>query len=206
MTVARRERAALIATMRQASPDAPTLCEGWQARDLAAHLYVREHRLDASPGIAVPAFASYTEKVQNHAAQSIGYEELLDKIAAGPPLYSPFKLLDPVANVGEMFIHHEDMRRAQPDWAPRVLDADLEKSLARTLSLMARLTLSKVPARVTLQTPDGHAVLTAGKGGAVVVTGNPSELLLFATGRTAQVEYDGDAATIAALKDAPKGL
>ena len=46
----------------------------------------------------------------------------LDQVASGPPLYSPFKLLDSIANVAEMFIHHEDVRRARPDWEPRPLD------------------------------------------------------------------------------------
>lgn len=32
-------------------PDAPTLCEGWFTRDLAAHLWIREHRLDAAVGM-----------------------------------------------------------------------------------------------------------------------------------------------------------
>lgn len=122
MSVAQRERAALVDTMRGVGPDAPTLCEGWTTRDLAAHLVVREYRPDAAPGILIPFFASHTEKVQNEAAERTDWDELLTKVASGPPLYSPLKLLDPVANVAEMFIHHEDVRRAQPDWEPRVLE------------------------------------------------------------------------------------
>lgn len=34
--------------------DAPTLCEGWSAHDLALHLWVLKHPL-AWPGIGVPA-------------------------------------------------------------------------------------------------------------------------------------------------------
>ncbi|WP_431306075.1 TIGR03085 family metal-binding protein [Mycobacterium hubeiense] len=99
--------------MRSAGPDAPTLCEGWTTRDLAAHLVIREYRLDAAPGIVVPAFAGRTAKVQDDVTKSTDWEQLLDKIASGPPIYSPLKLLDPVANVAEMFIHHEDVRRAK---------------------------------------------------------------------------------------------
>jgi hypothetical protein len=40
----------------------------------------------------------------------------------------------------------------------------------------------------------------------VTVTGPPEELLLFTTGRTAKVDYDGDAAAVKAVRDAPKGL
>ena len=79
-----------------------------------------------------------------------------DKVASGPPLYSPLKLLDPVANVAEMFIHHEDVRRAQPGWEPRVLESALAGSLRRTLPLMGRLTLAKVPGRVALRRTDGR--------------------------------------------------
>jgi uncharacterized protein (TIGR03085 family) len=206
MTAAQRERAALIDTLRNVGPDKPTLCEGWQTRDLAAHLYIRERRLDATAGILVPGLSSYTEKVQNQVAADTDWDELLTKVGSGPPIYSPFKLLDPVANVAEMFIHHEDIRRAQSGWTPRAIDEDTAKSLNRTLSLMARLTLSKMPVRVALRTPGGKTVLTAGKGQPVTVTGKPEELLLFAVGREAQVELDGDNTSVQKLRDAPKGL
>lgn len=206
MSVAQRERAALVATMRSVGPDAPTLCEGWTTRDLAAHLVIREYRVDAAPGILIPLFAGHTAKVQDDVARSTEWNALVDKVASGPPLYSPLKLLDPVANVAEMFIHHEDVRRAQPGWTPRTLDSALSAKLRGTVSLMGRMTLAKAPARVTLRTPDGRTVLTAGHGPAVTVTGAPEELLLFATGRTARVDYDGDAAAVKAVRDAPKGL
>jgi uncharacterized protein (TIGR03085 family) len=205
MTAAQRERAALVEAMRAKGPDAPTLCAGWKTRDLAAHLYVREHRLDATAGIAVPALAKYTEKVQNRVAGN-DWDALLDKIAAGPPLFSPFKLIDPVANLAEMFIHCEDVRRAQPGWEPRTLDDATVNGLTRTLSLMARLTLAKAPARAALRTPEGRTLVTAGKGEPVTVTGRPEELLLFAVGREARVEFEGEPAAVRALRDAPKSL
>ncbi|HTY27629.1 MAG TPA: maleylpyruvate isomerase family mycothiol-dependent enzyme, partial [Mycobacterium sp.] len=99
MSVAQRERAALVATMRSVGPDALTLCEGWTTRDLAAHLVVREYRPDAAPGILIPLFAGHTAKVQDAAAKNTEWNALLDKVASGPPLYSPLKILDPVANV-----------------------------------------------------------------------------------------------------------
>lgn len=206
MSVAQRERAALVETMRAAGPDAPTLCEGWKTRDLAAHLVIREYRPDAAPGILIPFFAPHTEKVQNQVAERAEWDELVDKVASGPPVYSPFKLLDPVANVAEMFIHHEDVRRAQPGWQPRTLDPDLSARLRRTLPLMARLILAKVPGRVALRTPEGKTLLTAGRGPAVTVTGAPQELLLFSVGRAANVEFDGDPSAVQAVRDAPKGL
>jgi uncharacterized protein (TIGR03085 family) len=206
MSVAQRERAALVAALRSVGPDAPTLCTGWDARDLAAHLMVREYRVDAAPGIVIPRFAGHTARVQDAVAEHTEWDDLVDKVAAGPPLYSPLKLLDPVANVAEMFIHHEDIRRAQPGWEPRTLEPDLTGKLRRTLGLMARLTLAKMPARVQLRTPEGETVLTAGRGPAVTVTGAPEELLLFSTGRLARVDYSGDSAAVQSVKEAPKGL
>jgi len=206
VSVAQRERAALVETLRSVGPEAPTLCEGWTTRDLAAHLVIREYRLDAAPGIVIPLFAARTDKVQKDVTQRTDWDELLDKIASGPPVYSPLKLLDPIANVAEMFIHHEDVRRARSGWEPRVLEPALASMLRRTLPLMGRLTLSKVPGRVALRTPDGKTVLTAGRGPAVTVTGAPEELLLFSVGRQARVDFAGEAPAVQAVRDAPKGL
>jgi uncharacterized protein (TIGR03085 family) len=207
MTAAQRERAALVETMRTVGPGAPTLCGDWTTRDLAAHLVVREGRLDATAGVAVPFLAGYTAKVQRQVTESTEWDELLDKIASGPPLYSPFKILDPVANLGEMFIHHEDVRRAQSNWEPRQLDDAMVKALVRRLPLMARLTLARAPARVSLRTPDGKALATVGRGPALTVTGEPQELLLFISGRDpVRLEFDGDAALVEAVRASRRGL
>jgi len=211
MTAAQRERRSLVETLRAVGPDAPTLCDGWTTRDLAAHLVVRERRPDATLGISIPRLADYTAKVQNSVAQSTSWDELVDKIASGPPIYSPFKLLDAVANLGEMFIHHEDVRRAAgPDggWQPRTLDASIAAPLRRQLALMSRVLLLKSPAQVVLQTPTGDSIARAGRGEAVVtVTGEPQELLLFVSGRDAvRVEFGGDPQAIAAVRGAPRGL
>jgi uncharacterized protein (TIGR03085 family) len=207
MTAAQRERSALAETLRAVGPDAPTLCEGWTTRDLAAHLVVRERRPDAMPGITLPLLAGYTAKVQDKVARSTSWDDLVDKVSSGPPIYSLFKILDPVANLGEMFIHHEDVRRAVDGWQPRVLDASIAVPLRRQLALMSRLMLSKLPARVVLQTPTGERIARVGRGDAVTMTGEPQELLLFVAGRDAvRVEFDGDPQTIAAVRAAPRGL
>jgi uncharacterized protein (TIGR03085 family) len=207
MTAAQRERAALVTTMREVGPDAPTLCGDWTTRDLAAHLVARERRLDAAPGIAIGALAGYTDKVQRRTAATTEWDELLNKIASGPPVFSLFKVLDPVANMGEMFIHHEDVRRAQSDWEPRPLDDGTVKALSRPLPVMARLTLAKAPARVTLRSPQGKELASVGRGPSLVITGEPQELLLFISGRDAvRLDVDGDAATAAAVRANRRGL
>lgn len=207
MSIARKERAALVETLRATGPDAPTLCEGWNTRDLAAHLVVRERRLDAAPGILVPQLAGYTARVQDQVTASTDWSDLLAQVAAGPPLYSPFILIDRFANVTEMFIHHEDIRRAGTDWEPRVLDQETTDALAGQVRMFARMTLSRAPARVSLTTREGKVLTTAGKGSPVTVSGDPGELLLFAAGREpARVSFDGDADAIAVVQGSRRGL
>jgi uncharacterized protein (TIGR03085 family) len=192
--------------MRTVGPNAPTLCGDWSARDLAAHLVVREGRLDATAGVAVPFLAGYTARVQRQVTETTSWDELLAKVASGPPLYSPFKLLDPIANLGEMFIHHEDVRRAQTDWEPRQLDGTMVKALGRGLPLMARLSLGKSPARVVLRTPDGKTVAAAGRGPELIVTGELEELVLFLSGRDEVRLTFSDAQAAQAVRAARRGL
>jgi uncharacterized protein (TIGR03085 family) len=207
MTAARRERSALVDTLREVGPDAPTLCAGWTTRDLAAHLVVRERRLDATPGITIPFLAGYTAKVQDQTARSTSWDDLVEMVASGPPIYSPFRLLDSVANLGEMFIHHEDVRRAVDGWQPRVLDDQTAAALGRQLGLLSRMALGKQPAQLTLQTTDGRRIARVGRGDPVTVTGETQELVLFVAGRDAvRVEFDGDPQAIAAVRGSHRGL
>ena len=207
MSVAQRERAALVETLRSVGPDAPTLCGGWTTRDLTAHLVLREYRLDAAPGITVPALAGYTAKVQKQITESTDWDALLAKFAAGPPLYSPLKLLDSLANVTEMFVHHEDVRRAVPGWQPRALDDTVIAALRRPIPMFSRIAMARVPARVSLCTPDGETVSTVGSGPQLTITAEAPELLLFAFGRNeVRADFAGDDNTVAAVKAAKRGL
>ena len=187
-------------------PDAPTLCGGWTAHDLVAHLVLREYRPAAALGIAVPLLARYTALVQEHIARS-DWVRLLDKFAAGPPFYSPFKLLDSFANLTEMFVHHEDVRRAVPGWAPRDIHPAASAALRRPVTTFARMSMARVPARVSLNTPDGRTLATVGRGPKLTITAESLELLLFAFGRNeVRAEFDGDDDTVAAVKAARRSI
>ncbi|MGV9860366.1 TIGR03085 family metal-binding protein [Gordonia sp. NPDC003425] len=210
MSLAQNERAALVETLRRVGPDAPTLCEGWTSRDLAAHLVIRERRPDAAVGIMVSPLAGYTKTVQDKTATE-PWQNLLDQIASGPPWYSPIAPLDRWVNLGEMFIHHEDVLRGGADpagpWLPRELTPDASHALRTPLTSMGRMTLRKAPARVTLATPDGDTVLAAGKGEPVTVTGTIGELLLFATGRApVDVSMSGDQRAVDAVVGTARGF
>src|SRR6201995_1940281 len=163
MSVAQHERAALVETLRAVGPDAPTLCEGWTAHDLVAHLVVRERRPDALPGLVFGPLASYTARVQTRLASSTAWEDLVELFASGPPLLSLFKILDPVASIHEMFVHHEDVRRAQTGWEPREINAGTKAAVQRRVAMLSRAGMSKsmtaVRARLTLRPPDGQTVV-----------------------------------------------
>ncbi len=193
--------------MRAVGPDAPTLCGDWNTRDLAAHLVLRERRPDAAAGILIPKLAGYTARKQRELTERTEWPELLELVSSGPPLYSPLKLLDPLVNPTEMFIHHEDVRRAKPGWQARQLDEALASALRRQIRIAIRMSLGRAPVAVTLQEPGGATLASIGKGPRCVITGSPPELLLFLSGRDeAEVEFSGDDGTVAAVRSARRGL
>ncbi|WP_328934370.1 MULTISPECIES: TIGR03085 family metal-binding protein [unclassified Streptomyces] len=202
-TFAKRERLLLADLLETAGPDAPTLCEGWQTRDLAAHVVVRERRADAAGGIMIKQLAPRLERVMTEFTAK-PYEELIQLIRKGPPRFSPFQLkqLDEASNTVEFYVHTEDVRRAQEGWTPRELDPVFQDALWSRLERMARLMGRTAPTGLVLRRPDGQTAV-AHKGAPVVtVTGEPSELLMFAHGRqsVAKVELDGDENAIAKVQ------
>ncbi len=205
---ARTERAALADLLLALGPDAPTINEGWAARDLAAHLVVRERRPDAAAGALLPPLRGHHARVQRSVAEQ-PFPELIAQLRR-PPWWSPVSnpLADETANTIEFVVHHEDLRRAQPDWQPRDLPADLNAALWARLPLLARLTLRGFGARVRLRAP-GYGETAVGSGDETVrVIGAPAELLLFFFGRqrVARVQVDGDEALVARLQSVSPGI
>lgn len=210
MNLARAERAALVATMRDTGPDAPTLCVGWNNRDLAIHLILRERRLDATAGIFIGALAGHTAAVSESYADR-PWDELLVLLAEGPPWYSPFRAGDRFLNLAEMFVHHEDVLRGGADpngpFLPRTVSPEMQRALETPLRTVGRRIMSSSPVRATMATPDGRVLMTAGRGEAVTVTGTVGELLLFAFGRApVDVEFSGSPIAVASLRSAKRAL
>src|SRR5262249_34737116 len=140
-------------------PDAPTLCEGWTARDLAAHLVVRANRPDAAAGIVVPRLAGHTRRVQDRVAAR-DWTGLVERVRRRPWWAV---LGEEAVNRTEYFIHHEDVRRAQPGWQPRELTPEFERALWQRVRTLARLVLRRTPAAVTVTAP-GFGLVAAGRG------------------------------------------
>ncbi|MFJ7207649.1 TIGR03085 family metal-binding protein [Streptomyces sp. NPDC098789] len=208
-THAKRERLLLADLLESAGPEAPTLCDGWRTRELAAHVVVRERRPDAAGGILLNVLKARLDKAMaEYTAKP--YEELIQLIRTGPPKMSVYSLkqIDEAANAVEFYVHAEDVRRAQPDWSPRELDPVFSDSLWSRLEKLARLTGRRSPVGLVLRRPNGQTAV-AHKGTPVVtVTGDPGELTLFCFGRQAasRIELDGEKDAVAKLTTAKLGL
>ena len=207
--LARTERAQLCDLFDEVGPDAPTLCGGWTTYDLAAHLVTRERRPDAGPGLLLRPLAGWTDAVRRR-AKATPYPELVDKVRSGPPLLSMFALpgADSATNTVEFYVHHEDVRRASGDWAPRELTAAQQDELWRRLRAAAKLLFRRCPVGVVLRRPTGETATARPGTPAVTVTGEPGELLLFGYGRGAhaRVAIEGDAEARRLLADSPLGV
>jgi len=200
-----RERAALADLMEAVGPDAPTLCEGWTTRDLAAHLIVRGTRADAAGGIVIPALKGYLERVQAKVATR-PWPQLLRDVRAKP--WWAAAPLDEAINRVEYFVHHEDVRRAQPGWTPRELPSGLSAALWSRVRAQAKLALRRTPAQVVVTAP-GHGTVSGGKGGQMVdVTAEPQELLLFLMGRQphSRVDVAGPDNIVGRMRSARYGI
>ena len=189
------ERRHLAALLRRVGPDAPTLCEGWTTRDLAVHLVLRDGRPDVVAGKALPRLPVLGERARR-SEQSVArqpWEELVQKVEH-PPLYSPARLgpVDRRMNTVEYFVHHEDVRRAQPEWHERPLLHDEEQDLWRSLTLLAKVMLKDEEDTVVLIAPSYGAVRGGrGRTGTVrVLRAVPSELVLWALGRREQARVE----------------
>ena len=208
--VARAERLALCDTFVELGPDAPTLCDPWRTRDLAAHLVIRERRPDAALGIWLSALAGRTERVQTRIAHG-DWERLVDTIRTGPPRWSPARLdrVDAIFNTVELVVHHEDALRGDGAVGPR---RDVPERTARAVvaSLLksASLMLRRSPVGVRLVAPGREPIAAGPEARVVTVRGEPVELLLLCYGRmrVAALDLEGTPEDVEALRTATLGV
>lgn len=207
-SLARRERRELCDLALVLGPDAPTLCEGWTASDLMAHLVVREHRPVAAAGNVVERLAGLTERAMAR-QQARGFEVLVERYRTPALLLRALPPVDEAMNGFELLVHHEDLRRGAPGWEPRELPADeldlLWSRLSRGVGFFGR----RLPVPTALRRADTGATVTAKKGDdPVTVTAPVVELVLFLFGRSAvrDLSYDGPEDRVAALRSANLGI
>jgi uncharacterized protein (TIGR03085 family) len=198
------ERKAIADLLATLGPDAPTLCTGWETRDLAAHIVLRERRPDAALAMYVPPARGHGKSVQRGIAAR-PYPELIEMIR-DVPWWSPVSngLTEALTNTLEFFVHHEDVRRAQDHWLPRDLPRADQEGLWKRVATLARLRLRRFPGALLVQAP-GYGEISTGAGGeAVRLIGAPGELVYFLAGRqrAARVQIDGPPALTDRLRNA----
>jgi uncharacterized protein (TIGR03085 family) len=174
---------------------------------MAAHLYVRERRADAGPGVVLGGpFASHTDRVIASVLRVHEYDEVVSRVAAGPP--SLLRALDEQMNLFEFFVHHEDVRRANGE-GPRDLPDEFGALMWERLRRMLRLSLRRVRGtQVEVVSDQGGRAVVGGSGPTVRVTGPVGELVLYTFDRKAiaRVELTGDAEAIDRLQGARLGI
>ncbi|WP_421733501.1 TIGR03085 family metal-binding protein [Cellulomonas sp.] len=207
------EREQLAQALRDVTPDAPTLCEGWQARHLAAHIVLRERNPLVGAGIAVPALAALAESriaaLADQATTEGTYRDLVARVATRPAAWHPAAWVAEATDVIEFFVHTEDVRRGAGPVAARELDPELVEALWSQLKRSGTVRLRKLPVGVVLVRGDGvrHHLRSpkgglSGEHGTVVVRGAVGELALYLLGRgaAADIQVDGDRDDVAAIE------
>lgn len=201
-------RADLVEALRAVPPDAPTLCDGWQARHLAAHVVLRERSVRVGLGLAAARVTDVADRAVDElaatAADEAGYAALVDRVEAGPPRWHPTALAGDAANLTELYVHGEDVRRGDGTPRERPLEPGLVEALWRDAARFARLRTSRVPVGLVLVRPDGprtHVRRPRGDHGTVVVRGAAGELVLWLAGRgvATTLVVQGEDADVAAL-------
>ena len=183
--LAQLERGRLCDLLLEVGPDHPTLCEGWTAADLAAHLVIRERKPLAAPGIVMGGkLGDYSEKVRLATRDGSSFADLVTQVRRGPP--APLRPLDGAINLSEYFIHLEDLRRGDGTRGPRPVDevGEVEDALWAMQGRRTKfLTRSLDDVDLTLALPDGETKAIGGGSRPVTLTGRAGELTLFLSGR-----------------------
>lgn len=192
-------------------PSVPTLIEGWTARDLAAHLVLRERDLVAGPCLVLPGpFSRFAERRRVRLAEGRDFESLVARIRSGPPPgFFRIAWVRSLANLNEFFVHHEDVRRAN-GMEPRGLTPELDAALWRNVRRGGRYLGRRLrDTGLDVEWPDTSERLRVRPGEPTArLSGSPGELLLYLFGRTsaARVELTGSAEAVAAVRRAHFGM
>ena len=190
-------------------PDAPTLSGDWRVKDLLVHLVVRDSDPVGAPGILLPPLEFLTE-MRSRSIGRTDFTELVERVRR-PALWAPARLpaVDKALNTLEYFVHHEDIRRAQPGWAPRELTVGEQKQVWKAIGYAGRglVRPSRVPVSIRWEETGVETTLRRGDKPAMV-TGDPGEIALFLFGRdqVTGLAFDGHPPHVAKLRHAGMGI
>lgn len=207
-SLAQRERRELCDLALTLGPDAPTLCEGWTAADLMAHLVVRERKPIASAGNVVERLSGLNQRAMAK-AQTRGFEVLVERYRTPALFLRAVPPVDEAMNGFELLVHHEDLRRGADGWEPRDLDAAELDLLWTRLTKGMRFFGRRLPVATVVKRSDTGATAVGRKGAdPATVSGPVVELVLYLFGRSAlrDVTFEGPADKVEALRTAELGV
>jgi len=204
------ERAHLCDLFEEIGPEAPTLLEPWTTRDLAAHLFLREHDHSAGPGLVLPGGWSRFAERRRSALTLRDFSWLVATIRSGPPPgFFRIGWVRRVPNLNEFFVHHEDVRRANGG-GPRTNEQAMNEALWANVSRAPWFLARRLHgAGLELQWVGTAQTVRARRGEPTArIAGSPGELLLCLFGRqdVAHVEVSGPASAVEAVRRAQFGM
>jgi uncharacterized protein (TIGR03085 family) len=208
-------RTRLAGALTAAGPDAPTLCEGWRTRHLAAHLVLRQADAGYGLGLVTPALADRAERAVQALAGSAddisGFASLVARVVAGPPAWSPLRWAGDRADLLELVVHSLDVTRTGTGVVDPALEPELVEAIWQRLVHSAPGLLRSVPVGIVLVRPDGPRARVhrpRADTGTVVVRGPLADLALYCFGRrdAARVYLGGTEADLALLEAAPTSV
>lgn len=207
-----QERLALCDLFDELGADAPTLLDGWTAKDLAAHIVLREHDLIAGPCLVLPGpFQQFAERRRMSLAERRGFEWLVARIRSGPPPgFFRVGWVRSHPNLNEFFVHHEDLRRANGRGPRDHLTPAMEDALWRNVQRGTRYLsrrLREVGLEIEWAGTDERKTIREGEP-AARLSGPPGELLLYIFGRQAgaRVEVTGPVKAVTAVRRTHFGM
>lgn len=114
----------------------------------------------------------------------------MELIRNGPPRFSPFGFrgAERWLNTVELFVHHEDVLRAQPKSPRRDLPQEAQDELQRHLKRLAPLMLRRCPTGVDAVLPDGSTMQLHKGAEAAILEGKPGEIILYLEGRRSEAD------------------
>jgi uncharacterized protein (TIGR03085 family) len=206
-----QERLELCGLFDELGPSAPTLLDGWNSHDLAAHLVLREHDLVAGPSLVLPGpFERFAERRRAGLARRKDFGWLVARIRSGPPVgFFRIGWVRGLANLNEFFVHHEDVRRANGR-APRSLTSTMDAALWRNARRGGRYLSRRLRGcGLELEWAGTTERVTVRPGSPTArLNGPPGELLLYVFGRqaAARVEVTGPPEAVAAVHHTHFGM
>lgn len=171
------------------APTAPTLCEGWDAHDLAVHIWVLKHDPLSWPGLAVPSLAEYSHRRGARVRHRREYPELVQELRHGPAGFAciPGDALEGHRHaIGEYLIHANDVAAPNGVHLPP-LDEAMQDALWKRLQPAALALHAFRAPGLRARRPDGRQqMLTPGRP-RTRISGTPEQLILWVYGRPADV-------------------